>query len=123
MITVPKEAGGAGITPKHGEWKCVDAIFPLHDEAMNKQCIKDWSQKTFLSADDLDQIRNTFGENVRIKPSLQALLDLPLMGASTYRLAFTSHFYSLTFGSSSSPPYSVSPAGCCSVPFPSYMRS
>ncbi|GLA12082.1 hypothetical protein AnigIFM62618_007215 [Aspergillus niger] len=64
MITVPKEAGGAGITPKHGEWKCVDAIFPLHDEAMNKQCIKDWSQKTFLSADDLDQIRNTFGENV-----------------------------------------------------------
>ncbi|BCR99302.1 anoctamin family protein [Aspergillus luchuensis] len=64
MITVPKEAGGAGITPKHGEWKCVDAIFPLHDEAMNKQCMKDWSQKTFLSADDLDQIRNTFGENV-----------------------------------------------------------
>ncbi|OJJ77050.1 hypothetical protein ASPBRDRAFT_190388 [Aspergillus brasiliensis CBS 101740] len=64
MITVPKEAGGAGITPKHGEWKCVDAIFPLHDEAMNKQCMKDWSQKTFLSAEDLDQIRNTFGENV-----------------------------------------------------------
>ncbi|XRM45657.1 hypothetical protein ABZX51_008735 [Aspergillus tubingensis] len=64
MITVPREAGGAGITPKHGEWKCVDAIFPLHDEAMNKQCMKDWSQKTFLSADDLDQIRNTFGENV-----------------------------------------------------------
>ncbi|PYH87712.1 DUF590-domain-containing protein [Aspergillus ellipticus CBS 707.79] len=64
MITVPKEAGGAGITPKHGEWKNVDAIFPLHDEDMNRQCIKDWSRKTFLSPEDLDQIRNTFGESV-----------------------------------------------------------
>ncbi|RAL11947.1 anoctamin family protein [Aspergillus homomorphus CBS 101889] len=64
MMTVPKEAGGAGITPKHGEWKNVDSIFPLHDEEMNKQCMKDWSQKTFLSPQDLDQIRNIFGESV-----------------------------------------------------------
>lgn len=64
MMTVPKEAGGAGITPKHGEWKNVDSIFPLHDEEMNKQCMKDWSQKTFLSPEDLDQIRNIFGESV-----------------------------------------------------------
>ena len=72
MITVPKEAGGAGITPKHGEWKCVDAIFPLHDEDMNKQCMRDWSRKTFLSPEDLDQIRNTFGESVRMTKPLHA---------------------------------------------------
>ncbi|KAE8149900.1 calcium-activated chloride channel-domain-containing protein [Aspergillus avenaceus] len=64
MITVPREAGGAGITMKHGEWKNVVAIFPLHDEGMNKQCMRDWSRKTFLSNEDLDQIRNTFGESV-----------------------------------------------------------
>ncbi|KAE8380103.1 calcium-activated chloride channel-domain-containing protein [Aspergillus bertholletiae] len=64
MITVPREAGGAGITMKHGEWENVIAIFPLHDEATNKQCMRDWSKKTFLSNEDLDQIRNTFGESV-----------------------------------------------------------
>ncbi|EAW13544.1 anoctamin family protein [Aspergillus clavatus NRRL 1] len=64
MITASKEEGGAGITPKHGEWQNVDSIFPLHDEETNRQCIRDWSQKTFLSTEDLDQIRNTFGEHV-----------------------------------------------------------
>ncbi|KAH8433811.1 anoctamin family protein [Aspergillus melleus] len=64
MITVPKEAGGAGISPRHGEWENVLAIFPLHDVDTNNDCIRDWSKKTFLSPEDLDQIRNTFGESV-----------------------------------------------------------
>ncbi|KAB8076527.1 plasma membrane stress response protein [Aspergillus leporis] len=64
MITVPRDAGGAGITMKHGEWANVTDIFPLHDEETNKQCMRDWSKKTFLSNGDLDQIRNTFGESV-----------------------------------------------------------
>jgi hypothetical protein len=64
LITVPKAEGGAGITARHGEWKNVDAIFPLHDEETNKRCMREWSKKTFLSTEDLDQIRNTFGENV-----------------------------------------------------------
>lgn len=64
MMTLPLEAGGAGIVPQAGEWKNVVAIFPLHDEETNKQCIRDWSRKTFLSTEDLDQIRNTFGESV-----------------------------------------------------------
>ncbi|KAE8354375.1 calcium-activated chloride channel-domain-containing protein [Aspergillus coremiiformis] len=63
-ITVPREAGGAGITLKHGEWKNVTAIFPLHDVETNKQRMRDWSKKTFLSNEDLDQIRNTFGESI-----------------------------------------------------------
>ncbi|KAJ5691818.1 Acyl-CoA N-acyltransferase [Penicillium macrosclerotiorum] len=64
MITLPSEEGGAGITPKHGEWKNVTAVFPLHDEETNKKWLQAWSQKTFLSDDDLDQIRNKFGESV-----------------------------------------------------------
>ncbi|KAJ5889064.1 hypothetical protein N7495_009105 [Penicillium taxi] len=64
MITLPVEEGGAGITPKHGRWKNVTDIFPLHDEETNKQWIREWSQKTFLSEEDLDQVRNKFGESV-----------------------------------------------------------
>ncbi|KAJ5577405.1 uncharacterized protein N7459_006369 [Penicillium hispanicum] len=64
MITLPTQEGGAGITPQHGEWKDVTAIFPLHDEETNKRWMREWSQKTFLSEDDLDQIRNKFGESV-----------------------------------------------------------
>lgn len=64
MITLPAEEGGAGITPKHGEWKNVTNVFPLHDEETNKKWMRDWSKKTFLSDEDLDQIRDKFGESV-----------------------------------------------------------
>ncbi|KAL2849892.1 calcium-activated chloride channel-domain-containing protein [Aspergillus pseudoustus] len=64
MITLPREDGGAGITPKHGHWKNVTAVFPLHDQAKNKEYLTDWSKKTFLSEGDLDQIRDMFGESV-----------------------------------------------------------
>ncbi|KAJ5730690.1 Acyl-CoA N-acyltransferase [Penicillium malachiteum] len=64
LITLPTHEGGAGITPQHGEWKNVTAVFPLHDEETNKRWMREWSQKTFLSEDDLDQIRNKFGESV-----------------------------------------------------------
>ncbi|KAL2832579.1 calcium-activated chloride channel-domain-containing protein [Aspergillus cavernicola] len=64
MITLPRDLGGAGITPKHGHWKNVIAVFPLHDEEKNKEYLTDWSKKTFLSEEDLDQIRDKFGESV-----------------------------------------------------------
>lgn len=64
MITSPREEGGAGITPKEGEWENVESIFPLHDVAFNKRWIKEWSMKTFLKIEDLDEIRNRFGEKV-----------------------------------------------------------
>ncbi|KAJ5085004.1 hypothetical protein N7532_009775 [Penicillium argentinense] len=64
MITLPAQEGGAGITPNHGEWEKITAVFPLHDEETNKKWIREWSKKTFLSDDDLDQIRNKFGESV-----------------------------------------------------------
>lgn len=64
MITVSEEEGGAGISVDHGEWKNVDAIFSLHDEEANSRCLREWSQKTFLSTEDLDRIRGQFGESV-----------------------------------------------------------
>lgn len=66
MITLPAEEGGAGITPKHAEWKNVTDVFPLHDEETNKKWMREWSQKTFLSDEDLDQIRDKFGESVGV---------------------------------------------------------
>lgn len=64
MITVSEEEGGAGISVNHGEWKNVESIFSLHDEETNSRCLREWSQKTFLSTEDLDQIRGQFGESV-----------------------------------------------------------
>ncbi|KAI1324170.1 DUF590-domain-containing protein [Xylariaceae sp. FL0255] len=64
LITKPKNDGGAGITPNVGHWKQVASVFPLHDHAFNKSWIKEWSTKYFLDAQDLDRIRNKFGESV-----------------------------------------------------------
>ncbi len=65
MITDPTEEGGAGITPKQGQWKNVESIFPLHDQQFNKEWIRKWSTLTILKAEDLDAIRDHLGEKVR----------------------------------------------------------
>lgn len=64
LITGPKEEGGADITPKKGEWKAIEAVFPLHNDAVNKEWIKRWARATFLKVEDLDEIRNRFGEKI-----------------------------------------------------------
>lgn len=64
LITNPVSEGGAGITPKEGEWDNVESIFALHDHAYNKDWIKKWSTSYFLQAEDLDDIRNRLGEKV-----------------------------------------------------------
>ncbi|KAI1130547.1 DUF590-domain-containing protein [Nemania abortiva] len=64
LITKPKNEGGAGITPKVGRWKYVTSIFPLHDQTFNTSWIKAWSKKYFLDEEDLDHMRNKFGESV-----------------------------------------------------------
>lgn len=64
LITLPATEGGAGITPRYGPWENVVALFPVHDERTNKQWMRQWSYKTLLSTEDLDQIRDKFGENV-----------------------------------------------------------
>ena len=64
LITGSKEEGNAGIIPTHGQWKNVESIFPLHDHTFNKEWIKKWATMTFLKVEDLDEIRNRFGEKV-----------------------------------------------------------
>ncbi|KAL5398474.1 hypothetical protein PMIN06_005712 [Paraphaeosphaeria minitans] len=64
LITNPVAEGGAGITPKEGEWEDVQSIFALHDRAYNDDWIKKWSTSYFLKAEDLDEIRNRFGEKI-----------------------------------------------------------
>lgn len=64
LLTLPKNDGGAGITPRKGQWKHVDSIFPLHNHAFNRQWIKQWSSKSALKEEDISEIRDKFGEKI-----------------------------------------------------------
>ncbi|KAI1853271.1 hypothetical protein JX265_000230 [Neoarthrinium moseri] len=64
LLTLPKNDGGAGITPKTGQWKYVESVFPLHNHDFNRQWIKQWSSKYVLKEEDIDQIRDKFGERI-----------------------------------------------------------
>jgi anoctamin-10 len=64
LITKPRSEGGAGITPKSGEWQGVESVFALHDHTFNKAWIKQWSSKYSLNVDDLTVIRDRFGEKI-----------------------------------------------------------
>lgn len=64
LITCQELDGGANITPRHGDWKNVDAILPLHNHTRNKHWLSEFSKKTFLTPEDLDHIRDAVGEKV-----------------------------------------------------------
>jgi hypothetical protein len=64
MITKPTDDGGAGILPGADKWKYLDSVFPLHNHEFNKAWIQKWSKKYLLDQEDLDEIRNKFGETV-----------------------------------------------------------
>lgn len=64
IITKPLNDGGAGITPGNGRWKYVESVFPLHNHEFNKAWIQKWSKKYLLDQEDLDEIRDKFGESV-----------------------------------------------------------
>ena len=71
LVTWTKEMGGAGITPEHGKWENVKAVFPLHDRTTMKRMLGKWSRQLFLRQDDLDQIRGLFGEKVSLLSMLK----------------------------------------------------
>lgn len=64
LITKPQTEGGAGISPKDGEWDGVESIFALHDRAFNKVWMKDLASKYFLTSQDLVAIKDRFGEKI-----------------------------------------------------------
>ncbi|KAF2761342.1 DUF590-domain-containing protein [Pseudovirgaria hyperparasitica] len=91
LITNPEDEGGAGITPKEGEWKEVESIFALHDHSYNKDWIKQWSRVWYLKTEDLDEIRNRLGEKIAFyfafTQSYFAFLVFPaIFGASAWLL-------------------------------------
>jgi hypothetical protein len=117
LITHPTSEGGAGITPKEGEWEGVESIFALHDHAYNKDWIKKWTSSYFLKTEDLDDIRNRLGEKV-------GQLDLvPEARANHTRLPSTSLSRNPTSPSSSFPPPSDSHPGLSSATSPRYTGS
>lgn len=75
LMTCQDADGGANITPKHGDWKNVEAIFSLHNHTRNKDWLAEFSKKTFLTPEDLDHIRNAVGEKVWL---YRVLIDGPL---------------------------------------------
>jgi len=62
LITNPTDEGGAGISVKVGEWENVESVFALHDHAYNREWMKRWATTYLLKVEDLDEIRNRFGE-------------------------------------------------------------
>ncbi|KAK7734961.1 hypothetical protein SLS53_007738 [Cytospora paraplurivora] len=64
LITKPKSEGGAGVTPKIGQWKFVKSVFPLHNHTFNKHFIKQLSTKYFIEENDINEIRDKFGEKI-----------------------------------------------------------
>ena len=64
LITNPQREGGAGITPKKGDWENVESVFALHDHVYNKEWIKKWSTQYLLTPEDLDDIRDRMGEKI-----------------------------------------------------------
>lgn len=107
LITNDQSEGGAGITPKEGDWENVESIFALHDYQYNKEWIKRWSTKWLLDAQDLDEIRNRLGESVRIQEPRSRT-----MANSCPRSLSTLHSRSPTLPFSRYQPRSASPHGC-----------
>ncbi|KAF4973965.1 hypothetical protein FZEAL_9072 [Fusarium zealandicum] len=64
LVNWSKNLGGAGITPGHGKWENVKAIFPLHNTQVNKSLLRHLSKRVLLTAEDLDSIRYLHGSKV-----------------------------------------------------------
>ena len=95
LITNPEDEGGAGVTPGHGSWKNVQSVFALHDHEYNKRWLKKWATQYTLKIEDLDEIRDRFGEKVRSSTYSQHVGSPPFL-ADWNRLHSTLHLHSST---------------------------
>ncbi|SPN99623.1 related to IST2 protein [Cephalotrichum gorgonifer] len=99
-----KEEGGAGITPGVGKWKYVASVFPLHDRKFNGAWITRLSTKYLLGNEDLDEIKDKFGEQVAlyfafVQAYFRALVFPAALGASTWFLLGSKFSFLYALGS------------------------
>ncbi|KAI5853032.1 calcium-activated chloride channel-domain-containing protein [Morchella snyderi] len=99
LITLPDSEGGAGITPKQGQWDLVESVFPLHDHEFNKAWMKRWSTTWTIGPEELGKLRDRFGEKVAfyfafLQSYLSFLVIAAAIGAGAF---FLLPSYSLTF--------------------------
>ncbi|KAK5715079.1 hypothetical protein LTR15_010495 [Elasticomyces elasticus] len=98
LITNPQAEGGAGITPKKGEWENVESLFSLHDHVYNKEWIKKWATQWLLTPEDLDDIRDRLGEKIGFYFAFtQAYFTFLLFpaGFGIFAWSFLGHFSSI----------------------------
>ncbi|GAB7361927.1 hypothetical protein MBLNU230_g1965t1 [Neophaeotheca triangularis] len=110
LITNPVKEGGAGITPKKGQWENVESVFALHDHNYNKAWIKKWSSQYLLKPEDLDEIRDRLGEKIAfyfaftqsyftflLFPAALGLLSWLLLGGFSILFAIPASLWSVVF--------------------------
>ncbi|KAK9768783.1 hypothetical protein K7432_000302 [Basidiobolus ranarum] len=62
IIVGAEEDGCAGLDPENTE--AVESLFPIHDRKYNKKWLKKWSTSWRIKQDDLQDLRNHFGETI-----------------------------------------------------------
>ncbi|KAK3307797.1 calcium-activated chloride channel-domain-containing protein [Chaetomium strumarium] len=109
LVNWPKSNGGAGITPKWGQWEHVESIFPLHNEPANLSLLRRLNSRFFLTDSDFDEIRNLFGSKVAFYFAfIQTYLVFLIFPAATGLLAWL-------FLPAYSPTYAVLTTVWCTV--------
>ncbi|KAK9767133.1 hypothetical protein K7432_003292 [Basidiobolus ranarum] len=62
IIVGDEDDGCAGLDP--GNVDAIDSLFPIHNRKYNKQWLKKWSTSWRITPEDLENLRNHFGETV-----------------------------------------------------------
>lgn len=65
-VTGSRSKGGAGIESTYSGWRNITNSFPLHDPDAYSRILQRWRRKFVWTVEDLDTIRTTFGEKVRL---------------------------------------------------------
>ncbi|KAK9458777.1 calcium-activated chloride channel-domain-containing protein [Lipomyces oligophaga] len=62
----PPAEHGLGITPGKGDWIYVTSVFASHDPEFDNAWVRRWSRKYILGEEELELMRDTFGEKVAL---------------------------------------------------------